>query len=117
MRVAEFYNGKWGRITIAQLHNGEKPAAQFIEALPASDLAKLLSLLKRAGDMGVLNLNNREKFKKLEDNLYEFKIFQIRIPCFLAGRTVILTHGFFKKQDKVPKAEIARAKRIREECQ
>ena len=63
-------------------------------------------------------------FKKLADNLWEFRTkyrgLQYRLFAFW-NRTdktetlVISTHGIVKKTDKVPKAEIEKAKQIRSE--
>jgi hypothetical protein len=115
MGYSEFYRGNWGAVALAVLEDGSCPAREFIESLSEGDLMKLLALLKRAADMGPININNREKFKKLENDLFEFKVFQIRIPCFYDGRSIVLTHGFKKKQDDIPPAEIKRARRIKDE--
>jgi hypothetical protein len=115
MNAAEFYLGTWGTVSLAIEASGACPARVFIEELSTADKAKLFALLKRAADMGPMNINNREKFKKLDDDLYEFKVFQIRIPCFYNGRSIVLTHGFKKKQDDIPPGELLRAKRIRAE--
>ena len=61
---------------------------------------------------------NDQKFGDLGDGLYEFKSFQIRMPFAYAKndrRLILITHGFRKKKDKAPPAEIARARRILEE--
>lgn len=61
-------------------------------------------------------------FKKLTDDIWEFRTkhggLQYRLFAFWdrTGKTetlVISTHGMIKKTDKVPKAEIEKAKQIR----
>ena len=63
-------------------------------------------------------------FKKLTDDIWEFRTkyagLQYRLFAFWdrTGKTetlVISTHGMVKKTDKVPKAEIDKAKQIRTE--
>ena len=84
---------------------------EFIDGLESADQKKVMALLQRAAEHGPPN--NIEKFKKVEDNIWEFKSFQVRILCSLEGRKVIiLTHGFIKKKDKAPPNEIARAKEL-----
>jgi hypothetical protein len=116
MPTSEFYRGAWGTIQLALQRDGSSLAHGFIDGLPAPDRNKLLALLKRAADMGPMNINDGEKFKKLEGLLFEFKVFQIRMPCFYKGRSLVLTHGFKKKKDHTPPSEIERALRIMKEC-
>ena len=75
----------------------------------------MLALLQRAADMGWMNINNAEKFKKIADGWFEFKCHQIRMPCFCSGRDLIITHGFIKKKDEFPPSEINHAKLIKTE--
>ncbi|QBN20637.1 type II toxin-antitoxin system RelE/ParE family toxin [Flavobacterium nackdongense] len=71
------------------------------------------------------NKNDPELFKKLEDDIWEFRTlyqkFQYRLLAFWdktnsESTLVISTHGFVKKQRKVPKKEIERAKNLRTKC-
>ena len=58
-----------------------------------------MRIIKRMADEG--KVANREQFKKIEgEDFFEFKNFQIRMPCYFhaAGR-LIITHGFIKKED------------------
>jgi phage-related protein len=91
--------------------HGDCLVREFIDGLESADQKKVLALLQRAAEHGTPG--NTEKFKKLEDNIWEFKSFQVRILCTLEGRNaIILTHGFIKKRDKAPPNEIARAKEL-----
>jgi hypothetical protein len=59
-------------------------------------------------------IKNREKFKKIEGQLFEFKSYQIRMPCFFDPKNrIVITHGFMKKTDNIPPKEIERAEAIR----
>jgi hypothetical protein len=67
--------------------------------------------------------NDPRILKKLNDEIWEFRTkyagFQIRLLAFWDKRDnkktlVISTHGFIKKMSKIPKSEIERAIRIRE---
>jgi phage-related protein len=112
MRAKEFYRGAWGAICLATQPDGTSLASVFIAELDTAERTKLLALLKRTADMGPRNINDGTKFKKLEGNLFEFKSFQVRMPCFYDGRLIVLTHGFKKKQDNTPRTEIDRASKI-----
>lgn len=110
-RVA--YKGQMFTIAFARDHSGGYPAEEFFDQLGVMDKAKLLQLFRILGDHG--KHTNLEKFGDLGDGLFEFKSFQIRMPFTYATdekRVILITHGFLKKRDKAPPAEIARARRI-----
>lgn len=100
-------------VTCAVLPDRRSPAKEFLDGLDEGDLAKLTSLFQRMADEG--KIWNREQFKKLEGPIFEFKSFKIRMPCFRSGCQWVLTHGFWKKKDKIEPVEISRAKRIMKE--
>jgi phage-related protein len=107
------YRGQRFSIAFACDRDGSYPAEEFFDQLPQSDKAKLMNLFRILGDHG--NHSNREKFGDLEDGLYEFKSFQVRMPFAYHKNekgTVIISHGFIKKSPKTPKAEVLRARTI-----
>lgn len=110
-----FCSGRWGSVVLAVRLDGSCPAADFLDGLKLSDQAKMVALLKRAADMGWMNINNAEKFKKIATGWFEFKCHQIRMPCYCSGRDLILTHGFIKKKDDFPVSEIRHAELIKGE--
>ena len=66
--------------------------------------------------------NDPELFKKLEDEIWEFRTLYQKLHYRLLAfwdktdsesTLIISTHGFVKKQSKVPKKEIKRAKNLR----
>lgn len=68
--------------------------------------------------------NDKELFKKLQDEIWEFRtIFNkthYRLFAFWdktesTDTLVVSTHGLIKKTDKIPKSEIERTERLREE--
>jgi phage-related protein len=66
--------------------------------------------------------NDKELFKKLQDEIWEFRIkynkTYYRLFAFWdktqkTDTSVIATHGLIKKTDKIPKSEIERAEKLR----
>ncbi|MEK7406126.1 MAG: type II toxin-antitoxin system RelE/ParE family toxin [Acidobacteriota bacterium] len=104
-------------MAFARRRNGQSPGADFYDALPVGDKAKLDNLFRLLADHG--RIANQEKFSRLDRGLFEFKSFQIRMPCAFARTRglVLITHGFYKKKDKTPKQEIDRAWEIFNEDQ
>ncbi len=100
-------------IAAAVRRDGSSPAVGFIRNLDDQDRAKVFGLFRMLNPRG--ELRNREKFKKIDGKLFEFKSHQIRIPCFRVGSIWVLTHGFIKKSDEIPPSQITLAERIREE--
>jgi len=103
-------------VVYAVCANGASPGWDFYNCeLDDTEKAKMNTLFHYMGEQG--RISNRERFKRIEDtDLFEFKSFQVRMPCyFQPDRTLVITHGFRKKGDRIPPCEIARAKRIRKE--
>ena len=104
------HRGKEFTIAFARLKNGLSPGADFFDALPLDDKAKLENLFRLLGDHG--RIFNKEKLGRLDAGLFEFKSFQIRMPFAYDTQErhlVLITHGFHKKRPKTPNAEIERA--------
>jgi hypothetical protein len=105
--------GDWGQVRYAVRQNGTCPAKDFIDQLSDTDSTKLAAMFDLMAAVG--QIKNREKFKKVEGPIFEFKSFQIRIGCFQHGRVWFLTHGFQKKANRWRRAELDRAETIRSE--
>lgn len=89
-------------------------AREYIDSLEDKDKIKLLALLKRISDHGLPR--NEEKFKLLDDGIFEIKSYQDRLLCFYdrnKRNSLVITHGVKKKSQKLPKREIERAKDLR----
>ena len=100
-------------IAYARSSNGKFLAKEYLDGLGPRDTAvfdRFFSLMASTG-----RIANRERYKKVEDQIWEFKSFQARIGVFRIGSILFLTHGFKKQRDKWPKPETRRAKRIRAE--
>src|ERR1700691_173770 len=114
MRRPLAYNGHRYGIAYAVCVDRTSPGEEFYDALMDTDKAKLNKLFEYLGDHGAIR--NEEKFKKVSETFFEFKSHPIRMPCyFRTDAIVVITHGFIKKKDKMPPAELRRAERIRDE--
>jgi mRNA-degrading endonuclease RelE of RelBE toxin-antitoxin system len=112
-RLPEF-EGHYYKIECLEFSDGSCPAGDFLDELEKPDRRKLDTLFERLATTG--RIDNREKFKKLEgsDQIWEFKSFQIRIPCFFTrDKRVILLFGLVKKKNKYQKSEVERAEQYR----
>jgi len=92
-------------------------AIDFIESLDTKSRKKIIYNIDKAK-----YVNNPKLFKKLNDNIWEFRTkfsgLQYRLFAFWdksdnKETLVISTHGIVKKVSKVPKAEIDKAEKIR----
>jgi len=92
-------------------------AVAFLAGIPEDAREKIIYNIDK-----VLFKNDPEIFKKLRDDIWEIRTLymglQYRILAFWDKRKrentlVIATHGFIKKQDKVPAKEISKAIKLR----
>ncbi len=92
-------------------------AIDFVESLGEKSKKKILYNIDKAK-----YVNDPKLFKKLNDNIWEFRTkfsgIQYRLFAFWdksdnKETLVISTHGIIKKVSKVPKAEIEKAEKIR----
>lgn len=87
-------------------------ALEYFNSLTQQERIKVLHLFKRMGDFG--EIKDRTKFNYEGNNIYAFKPKPDRFLCFLfVGNKIIVTNGFRKKQQKLPKNEKERAERNR----
>ncbi len=94
-------------------------AVEFMESLDQKSQQKIYYNNKKAQ-----LTNDPELFKKLNDNIWEFRTFynktHFRIFAFWdksqGQQTLVLsTHGLIKKTDRTPKTDLEKAERIREQ--
>lgn len=108
------YTGQEFVVEFAIQLSGISDSYNFFQDLERKKKARILRVIKRYADFG--KINNREQFRKVEGDLWEFKNYQTRIIMYHCTRGVIaLTNGFIKKGDRIPPAEISRANRIKQE--
>ena len=93
-------------------------ARQFLLELDEKTRTKILYNIDKSKI-----LNDPKLFKKLTDNIWEFRTkyngLQYRLLAFWdktekIETLVVSTHGFVKKVDKIPSSEIARADQLRQ---
>jgi phage-related protein len=91
--------------------------ALFLEGLDEEAWEKVIALLESVAEHGIPR--NREKSKKLVDEIYELKAYQVRLAYLYGGRrrTILMIHGFLKKSDEWPKNHLKVAKRVCAEAQ
>ena len=107
-----FLRDVWTILVIRR--NGRSAAADHIAELATPAREKLLRLLARVSSDGPPA--NVQQNRKLDTHIWELKSGQTRLLYFAEGsRVIILTHGFTKKQQKLPRRELERAQRLRAE--
>lgn len=92
--------------------NGEVPFAEFMSGLRPQLKAKVLrdlDILERFG-----NKLRAPYTKSLEDGIFELRTISGNditrtLYFFYVRRTIVITHGFVKKQKKTPRREIEKA--------
>lgn len=103
-------------VTFYKKPDGSKPVSEFIKSLEPKMQAKVIRALE------ILEANGpalREPYTKpLGDGIFELRI-QVATDIsrvlyfFVSGHNIITTHGFIKKTQKTPPAEIRLAKTYR----
>lgn len=90
---------------------------EYLKSLEVKHSEKIIYNIRKSE-----NRNDPELFKKLEDDIWEFRTLyqklQYRLLAFWdktdSEKTLVIsTHGFVKKQSKVLEKEIERAKNLR----
>ena len=102
------------RIEAVVLDDGSCPAEEFLDQLSESETAKIQGLFDLFVRTFPENLSD-QKFKRIVGTvLFEFKCFQIRMPCFFfPGGRVLLTYGLRKKTDNLRPRDIRKAQDIK----
>ena len=96
---------------------GRCPTDEFLDTLPPKVRAKLEKWIEKLEQEGpdlprpyadILKGKIRELRLIFQSNYYRFMY-------FFFGKTIVMTHGFLKKTDKVPPGEIERAEKSRQD--
>lgn len=112
-------SGRARTVAYAKDSQGRMPAKDFLDQTSGSDAPSkvekrgMYHLFRLMADNG--KIANGEQFRKERGEIFGFKKYQARIAAFQVGSVWYLTHGFKKKKDKWPEAELDRADRIRSE--
>lgn len=108
------FKGQKFTILWAATGNGRFPALEFFETLEVRNQAKILALFEMLAAMG--SISNEQKFKKLQDGIWEFKSYQLRfLGSFRPDGVFVVATGLKKKRDKHKTKDLGRARRILEE--
>ena len=104
------------KVDFYRREDGSKPVGEFIRSLNLKMKAKVVGDLHLLEEYG--NLAREPLSKELDDGIFEVRTVEgsdiVRILYFFdAGRIIIATNGFVKKQKKTPKSEIDLAKKRR----
>lgn len=99
-----------------ETEDGDKPLIRFMDSIDGKLAAKLGLCIRLLMDGGP---NLRAPYSKyLAEGIFELRAKQSTniaraLYFFAPGRLAVITHGFVKKQDKTPVAELDRAVRYR----
>src|SRR5262245_61926798 len=93
-------------------NQGNSVSLDYLESLNEEEQAKLFELIKLIGNTGIIK--NKTKFRNEGDKIYAFKPQPHRFLCFFfEGQKIIVTNGFYKKTEKLPKTEKEKALKIK----
>ncbi len=97
--------------------NGECPLEEFLNHPDQkNDLPFILNKIDQLAEFG--NMLGKPHTRKLVDSIFELRLKTnrgiYRFPFFYEqNKVIILTHGFLKKAEKTPVAEITRAQKYK----
>ncbi len=103
--------------------DGKTPMIEFLDSLTVRERAKVFAYIEKLVELKNSGLQPKENLSKyLTDGIFEMRVsFENRIARSLyfyqSERRVIFSHGFVKKTQKTPPAEIRRAVVIRSKTQ
>ena len=84
--------------------SGYSQAFEYFESTSQSQKRKFFVLVKRIAEFG--KIMDKTKFRNEGDEIYAFKPKPDRYLCFfIKGKKIIITNGFCKRTDKLPKNE------------
>lgn len=91
----------------------------YLDDLPDKDAAKLLAIISKIENLGLIIAQRQKWIKKLDSNLYEIRSklgsnIQRSIYFHWENNKYVITHGFTKKTQKTPKREIMKGIHRRE---
>jgi len=107
--VGEFFTIEWYYDSI-----GYSQAYEYFLKTSDSQKRKFFILLKRMAEFG--KISDITKFRNEGNEIYAFKPKPDRyLSCFIKGKKIIITNGFTKKADKLPKNEKEKALKYRDD--
>lgn len=100
--------------------NGRNEFIEFLQNLPIKDRQKLLATISMIQEQGLLVAQRMEWVEKLDNDIFEIRSkvssnIQRALYFHVVDDRFIITHGFTKKTQKTPTAEIKHAKALKQE--
>ncbi|WP_164683321.1 type II toxin-antitoxin system RelE/ParE family toxin [Streptococcus hyointestinalis] len=100
--------------------NGRTEFQEFLDELPKKDKEKLLTVIASIQEHGLLVSQRMEWVKKLDEEIFEIRSkvssnIQRALYFHVVDNRYVITHGFTKKTQKTPKAQIEHAKQLKVE--
>lgn len=100
--------------------NGRTEFQEFLDELPKKDKGKLLTVIASIQEHGLLVSQRMEWVKKLDEEIFEIRSkvssnIQRALYFHVVDNRYVITHGFTKKTQKTPKAQIEHAKQLKVE--
>ena len=88
--------------------NGSSESLDYFNKMSLPQKRKILMLFKRIGDFG--KISDITKFRNEGDQIFAFKPQPDRLLSFFyVGKKIIVTNGYLKKSQKMPKSEKTKA--------
>ncbi len=106
------YSGNRGSVEYAVRSDGTMEAKEWLDSQPATKQMSFGVLFQRLAEQGFIH--NEQQFRRLRDEVWEFKRGADRLLCFHLGSRWLLTHRIKKSGGlgKCPPHEIGHAKTI-----
>ena len=104
------FSGAARRILWAAVSD-EYPAQVYFEGLPEKDRARAEALFRKMAAAG--RITNKLQFNNEGEDIWCFKPGGHRFACFFDRLDCLVTHGFKKQHQKMPRNELRRALSVR----
>lgn len=100
--------------------NGRTEFVEFLQSIPLKDRQKLLATISMVQEQGLLVAQRMEWVKKLDSDIFEIRSkisnnIQRALYFHVVDDRFVITHGFTKKTQKTPTAELKHAKALKKE--
>lgn len=114
MSTKVLLEGDKARLLVYVTEQGEIPVQSFVDDLTPQEQKGIVQIFNRFTEIGVIY--DEQRFRNEGNGIYVFKYKRVRICCFFQPdtrpKTLVLTHGFKKKSQKMDPAEKKCAIRI-----
>ena len=107
-------------VEYVELENSKQPFVEFIHGLEFNERARVFESINRFLELKNQNLPIKENLSKhLDEGIFELRTsltskIARSLYFYQVGARIVITHGFIKKTEKIPRSEIEKAKELRE---